>query len=321
MKKGIVALIGLIIIVLYSSIFILPEGAQAIVKRFGKIVDTKTEAGLKFKVPFTDEVKFLPKKVLSWDGDAQRIPTKENQFIWVDTTARWRIDNLKKFAEAVRGNINEAQARLDNIIESSVRTVITKNYLREAIRNSNIINEIKRENVFKSNDGSDNDELITSSIKKNYDKIDVGRNKISDLILDKAGELTPQFGIKLIDLKIRQIKYSDDLTNSVYNRMIKERNKIAQAFRSDGEGERAKWLGKMEKELRMIKSEAIRKAKEVKAKADASALEIRNKAYSQNPEFSEFWIAITKYQELLPGMNKTVTTDFDFFKYLYKKKK
>lgn len=321
MKKLIVGIVVGILVILYFSTFILPEGSIVLVKRFGKIIDTKTEAGLKFKVPFTDDVTFLPKKILSWDGDAQRIPTKENQFIWVDTTARWRISDLKKFAEAVRGSVTEAQARLDNIIESSVRTVITKNYLREAIRNSNIINEIKRENVFKSNDGSDNDELITSSIKKDYDKIDVGRNQISDLILEKAGALTPQFGIKLIDLKIRQIKYSDDLTNSVYNRMIKERNKIAQAFRSDGEGERAKWLGKMEKELRMIKSNAIRKAKEIKAKADASALDIRNRAYSRNPEFSEFWIAINKYQELLPGMNKTVTTDFDFFKYLYKKKR
>ena len=134
-----------------------------------------------------------------------------------------------------------------------------------------------------------------------------------------AKEITPQYGIKLIDIIIRQIKYSDDLTQSVYNRMIKERNQIAQAFRSDGEGENARWLGKMQRELLSITSDAERIAKEKKAKADAVALQIRNKAYSKDAEFADFWMAIVQYQKVLPKMRKILTTDFEFFKYLYKK--
>jgi membrane protease subunit HflC len=124
-------------------------------------------------------------------------------------------------------------------------------------------------------------------------------------------------GIELIDLIVRQVKYSEDLTQSVYSRMIKERNQIAQFFRSQGEGAKANWLGKMERELRTVNSDAERKAKEIKAKADAEALDIRNRSYSKDPEFADFWMALVQYQHLLPDMKKILTTDFDFFKYLY----
>ncbi len=134
-----------------------------------------------------------------------------------------------------------------------------------------------------------------------------------------AVKTTDSYGIQLIDVIIRQIKYSDDITQNVYRQMIKERNQIARAFRSDGEGEKAKWLGKMEKELKTIQSEAERKAKEIKAKADAEALEIRNKAYNRDAEFADYWMAMQQYEKLLPKMRKILTTDFEFFKYLYKK--
>ncbi len=130
----------------------------------------------------------------------------------------------------------------------------------------------------------------------------------------------PQYGIELIDVLVRQIKYSEDLTPSVYDRMIKERNQIAQAFRSDGEGEKAKWVGQTTRELMQIQSDAERKAKEIKAKADAEALAIRNRAYSQDPEFADYWMALEAYKALLPKFNKTLTTDADFFRYLYNKR-
>ncbi len=313
----------LIIFFLMGPYFVIEEGEQAVVTRFGKIVKSESEAGLKFKVPIIDQVMKYPKKIQSWDGDAQRLPTKENQFIWVDITARWKITDPQLFYESV-GTIVQAHSRLDDVINSCVRKIIARNSLRESIRTSNVINEIERKDVFKTQ-GSDEEEtgdkleeIATFTIVK-YPEIEKGRERLSNEMLIQARENTPAYGIELIDIITRQIKYSDDLTMSVYNRMIKERNQIAQAFRSQGEGEKAQWMGRMEKELLTIQSDAERQAKEIKAKADAEALEIRNRSYSKDPEFAEFWIALTQYQELLPRIKKILTTDSEFFNYLYKK--
>lgn len=322
MKPVFIVLIVLaIIFFMMGPYFVVEEGELAIVTRFGKIINTESDAGLKFKLPVLDQVKKYPKKIQSWDGEARRIPTEENQFIWVDATARWKISDLKKFYESV-GTISQAQSRLDDVIDSSVRQIVANNLLREAIRNSNIINEIKRKNVFQTQDEEtqgEKSQVISTFTDTKYASINKGRVQLTDEMLTAAKEITPQYGIILIDIIIRQIKYSDDLTLSVYNRMIKERNQIAQAFRSDGEGENARWLGKMEKELLLVRSGAERKAKEKKAKADAEALSIRNRAYSKDADFADFWMAIVQYQKILPKLRKILTTDFEFFKYLYKK--
>lgn len=328
MKKTRVVTILIVVLViiflLMGPYFILKEGELAVVTRFGKIVKTENEAGLKFKVPIVDHVMRYPKKIQSWDGDAQRLPTEENQFIWVDITARWKIIDSKLFYESV-GTIPQAHSRLDDIINSSVRKIVARNSLRESVRTSNIINEIERKDVYRSEPSSTDEEdgeklaEISTFTKTVYPEIQKGRTKLSDEMLVEAKENTFAYGIELIDIIVRQIKYSTDLTVSVYNRMIKERNQIAQAFRSQGEGEKAEWMGKMERELLTIQSDAERQAKEIKAKADATALEIRNKAYNRDSEFAEFWIALTQYQTLLPQMKKILTTDLEFFNYLYKK--
>ena len=242
----------------------------------------------------------------------------------MDTTARWKITDLKLFYESV-GTISQAQSRLDDVIDSTVRKIIARNSLREAVRNSNIINEIERKDVFKTRVGigdpvEKKDSLaFTTFTDSKYEEIQKGREQLSDVMLSEARQITPQYGIELIDIIIRQIKYSDDLTQSVYNRMIKERNQIAQAFRSEGEGEKAEWMGKLEKELLSIQSNAERQAKEIKAKADGEALMIRNRAYNRDTEFAEFWMALVQYQKVLPKMKKILTTDIEFFKYLYRK--
>ncbi len=323
MKKTIIILLiigaALLIVTLLGPYYIVVEGEQAVVVQFGRIVRTETTAGLKYKVPFVESVVKYSKKVQSWDGDAQRIPTSENQFIWVDTTARWRIVDPKKFYESV-GSMTQAQGRLDDIIDSEVRKIISKNPLREAVRDSNVISQIKRSNPFADVAGSAESSATLSNITTadvKYEDIQTGRRALSLVMRDEARALMPQFGMELIDVLIRQIKYSDDLTQSVYDRMIKERNQIAQAFRSDGEGEKAKWLGQTTRELNQIQSDADRQAKEIKGKADAQALAIRNKAYSQDPGFADYWMALEEYKAVLPKLSKTLTTDSDFFKYLY----
>ncbi len=327
MKKIITVLVVvaviMVVLMLLGPVYVLEEGEQSIVTRFGAIVSSQTEAGLKFKMPVVDTVLKYPKKILSWDGDAQRVPTSENQFIWVDTTARWRITDPVKFYESVT-TLEQGWSRLDDVIDSSVRTVIAENSLNEAVRNSNLINEINREDsttaiVEQDGEGSISiDELLKSTFTDTtYEEINMGREVLSMAMFDSASKLTKQFGIELIDILIRQIRYSDDLTESVYNRMIKERRQIAEFYRSYGEGKKAEWLGKLDNERRSVLSGAYEKSETIKGTADATATRIYSDAYGNNAEFFEFWRSIESYKKILPNFRKTLTTDMEYFKYLY----
>jgi len=315
----VVLLIIVVIFVLLGPFYIVEQGEQAVVTRFGKIVTTNTEPGLKFKIPVIDNVVKYSKKILSWDGDAQRVPTAENQFIWVDATARWKIANPQKFYEAV-STLEQGWARLDDVIDSTIRTVITSNNLREAVRNTNIINELEAttEILQQQDEEVDEEELRElTQTEKSYETVNRGREELSQEMFKLAAELTPDYGIELVDIIIRQIRYSDDLTESVYSRMIKERNQIAEAYRSYGQGKKAEWLGKLENERKTILSEAYQESEGIRGEADAEATQIYASAYEQDPEFFEFWRSIESYRKTMPQFTKTITTDMDYFKYLY----
>ncbi|MBO5116574.1 MAG: protease modulator HflC, partial [Treponema sp.] len=242
----ILVIVALFIIFLFMGPFyIIDEGNQVVVTRFGSIVNTHTDAGLHIKVPFLDKITTYPKLVLSLDGDAQRIPTKENQFIIVDTTSRWRISDPEKFYQSFT-SLNNAYNKLSDIIDSSCRTVITQNRLSEIVRSSNVINEnVNSESSETSTE--DTQELNNLLTESNANEtVTKGRSELCRLMTVEANKLVPEYGIDLIDIVPRQIKYSDELTESVYNRMIKDRNQVAQAYRSLGEGKKAEWLGKLE---------------------------------------------------------------------------
>ena len=319
---AVVIVILAIIFFLMGPYYIVEEGELAIVTRFGKIIKTDLVAGLKFKMPIMDEVQIYPKRIQSWDGEAQEFPTQENQLIWVDITARWKIQDPKLFFEKL-GTLRRAQSRLDDVINSSARKIIANHLLREAVRNSNLINEIKRTNPYETKGLKATSSTASSSVGtftlQTYDTIEKGRVKLSEVMFTTANETTKSYGIQLIDVIIRQIKYTDQITKNVFDKMVKERNQIAQAFRSQGEGAKADWVGRMEKKLSEIRSTAERTAKEKKAEADAKALEIRNAAYNKDPDFADFWMALVQYQKILPKMKKILTTDMEFFKFLYKK--
>ena len=284
----ILVIVALFIIFLFMGPFyIIDEGNQVVVTRFGSIVNTHTDAGLHIKVPFLDKITTYPKLVLSLDGDAQRIPTKENQFIIVDTTSRWRISDPEKFYQSFT-SLNNAYNKLSDIIDSSCRTVITQNRLSEIVRSSNV------------------NETVTK-----------GRSELCRLMTVEANKLVPEYGIDLIDIVPRQIKYSDELTESVYNRMIKDRNQVAQAYRSLGEGKKAEWLGKLESDKRTIASEAYRKSEEIKGNADAEAAAIYAAAYNKDPEFYAFWKSMESYKNNLKDYPATYSTNMDYFKYMY----
>lgn len=324
MKKSMTVLIVLSIVLgvllMMGPFYILDEGEQAVLVRFGEIVNEETSAGLKFKIPVVDNVVKYSKKILSWDGEPQRVPTRENQFIWVDVTARWRIVDPTRFYASVN-TVDRALERLNDIIDSVVRTTIAENFLREAVRNSNIINEIKRSEILTQAEDGDIEEirelsLFTSSQAK-QDTIRKGRQELSVEIQGEVEKLVPAFGIDVIDVIVRQIRYSDDLTESVYNRMIKDRNQIAQAYRAFGEGKMKEWLGRTENEKRAILSKAYEEAETIRGTADAQAAKIYTDTYSLDPDFFEFWRSIESYRSTLPNFRKTLTTDMNYFKFLH----
>mgnify|MGYP000232874909 CR=1 FL=1 len=321
MKKFITALViiiaAIIIFVLVGPFYILNEGEQSVVTRFGAITKTETDAGFKFKAPFVDNIVKYPKKILSWDGDSQRIPTKENQFIWVDTTARWRIVDPQRFYESVT-SLNQGYARLDDVVDSAVRTIISENYLNEAVRTSNDINTIKVIEQVQSENIKDSEQLNSlTATQETYQEITKGRTMLSDEMFEFASTFTAEYGIELIDIIIRQIRYSDDLTESVYNRMIKERNQIAEAYRSYGEGQLAEWIGQLDNEKRKILSGAYATSEEIKGNADAEATRIYADAYEADTDFFEFWITLESYTKSITDLPKTLSTDMEYFKYIY----
>ncbi len=323
MKKTIITIaaivILLLIVMLLGPFYILQEGEQSVVTRFGAIVKIETEPGLKFKMPFVDTVVKYSAKILSWDGDAQRIPTKENQFIYVDPTSRWVISDPKRFYETVK-TVENAQLRLDDILDSTVRTVISENYLNEAVRNSNRINQMTVVEEVSSIDDLEAAERLRSLTVSTtqQESIKVGRQGLSDRMLEIASSYTTEYGIKLIDVIIRQIRYSDDLTESVYQRMIKERNQIAEAYRSYGRGQLAQWEGKTTSEQMAILSGARAQAEQIKGIADAEATRIYAEAYKKDPEFFELWRTLESYKQTIPGMKKVLSTDLTYFDTLYR---
>ena len=320
MKKQTVTIIAGVVVALFllaNTFYVIDEGTQCVVIRFGEIVRSSTTAGLKAKVPFIEATVFYPKKLMSLEGDSQRIPTKENQFIIVETTSRWRIADPVKFYESVT-TIETAYSRLRDIVDSSVRTVITSSGLNEVVRSSNLINDLQHvENFALGSEAEDVDmEDLMTSEQVVYETITRGRRALSTEMADSAREKMPEFGIELLDIVPRQIKYSDELTESVYNRMIKDRNQIAQRFRSAGEGRKAVWEGRMENEKRRLLSSAYSESETIRGEADAEAARIYAEAYSKDPEFFRFWRSIEAYRAAMPNFEKVLSTDMDFFRYL-----
>jgi membrane protease subunit HflC len=322
MKKIITTIIIILVIFIGIAVagplYVINEGEQAVVVQFGRITNVVSQAGLKIKVPFIDEVVRYPKKIMAWDGEARIVPTAERQFIFVDVVARWRISDPKKFYESIN-TVDAAYSKLSEIIDSEVRTVVAENPLRESVRNSNIIME-RSSHVEAIGLGEGIEVEIISSTNQStssYEQITRGRRQLAEEILARSQRMVPEYGIELIDVVTRQISYSPELTPSVYARMIRERNQIAMAFRSEGEGRKAEWLGKMDNEKRSILSAAYTQAQTIMGNADARAARIYADAYNRDRTFFDYWRAIESYRQTMPKFDKTLTTDMDYFRYLY----
>lgn len=306
----------LLFITINSATFFVPEGSQAIITEFGKIKGKPIQtAGLKFKVPFIQEPRFFDKRILSWDGDAEQIPTKDKKYIWVDTTARWRIIDAVKFTQTLK-NENQARTTLDGILDGVTRDTISNFKLVEAVRNTNtILDNIKQ----KKEDAKVNNIKFDEETTGELEKITTGREKISSIIVDRARAELKSFGIELIDLQLRSIAYEKNVQTKVYSRMISERKRVAEKIRSYGQGEQQKIKGRLDQDLKKIESESYKISQEIKGTAEATAIKIYADAMEKGKEFYNFSKNLEVYEKTLKGKTKFIlSTDSDFLKLLNK---
>lgn len=309
MKNSVNSLIFIVILLFLvlagNPFFILNEYEQAIITQFGKPIGSpKRDAGLYLKIPFIQKVTYFDKRLLEWDGDPNQIPTKDKRYIWVDTTARWKIVEPLKFFQSVY-NERQAQSRLDDVIDAAVRDLVTSHGLIEIVRSSNRMLEVV--------DQLDKDFIEEAA----FEKISKGREAIRAEILNRAREIVPQYGIELVDLRIKRISYREDVRKKVYDRMISERKRAAEKFRSEGRGEKAKIEGQTDKELKIILSQAYKEAQKIKGQADKEATEIYAEAYKQDPDFFAFLKTLQAYSESVDEDTFLIlTTDSEYFKYL-----
>ncbi len=304
--KGVILVLGIIVVLfVFASAYIVNETEQVVVTQFGKVVGTtKKDPGLYFKIPFIQNATFFPKNLLAWDGDPGQIPTLGKTYIWVDTFARWKIVDPVKFFQTVNNTVS-ALGRLDDIIGPAVRNFITSYKLIETVR--------------KSNRGLDTFESGIEDVKQEKKSFSVktGREKITEGILKQARPKLEQFGIELVDVKIKRINYVEQVRQSVYGRMIAERKQIAEKYRSEGQGESRKILGEKERDLKQITSEAYEIAQKIKGAADAKATKIFADAYGRDPEFYSFINTLEIYTESLGKDSSLIlSTDSELFKYL-----
>jgi modulator of FtsH protease HflC len=291
-----------------GGLYVVNEAEQAIVTQFGKPVGDVVNRGLHFKLPFAQNVNRFEKRILKWDGDPNQIPTKDKKFIWIDTTARWKIADPLLFYTSVSTE-RGAQSRLDDIIDSVVRDAVSGRLLVELVRGSD----------YKAQEGNV-ERFEVDGVAVPPDQL-VGREEIMAGILKIAQASTPEYGIELIDVQIKRINYVEQVRTRVYERMINERKKVAAQYRSEGEGEKAETLGKMQRELKEISSEAYRKALEVRGAADAEAASIYTNAYNQDKDFYAFLRTLESYKKSITKNGRLViSTDSDYYKYLKKAK-
>ena len=291
----------------YAAAFVVDETEQVVLTRFGKIVRKPiTNPGLNFRIPFIDTVNKYPSHLQHWDGDPGQIPTLDKTFIWVDAFARWKITDPVKFRETV-GLLMNASNRLDEIIDPAVRNAVTSYRLVETVRSSNRELDTFEEGM------DDNDE----DDQRGGFGITTGRRKITDSILEQAQPKLDKFGISLVDVQIKRVNYVDQVRESVYNRMIAERRQIAEKFRSEGVGEARRIRGDKERDLKVITSEAYRRAQIIKGRGDAEATRIYADAFGIDPEFYTFVKTLEVYRESIGRDSALVlSTDSDFLKYL-----
>lgn len=300
------------LVVLFSCAYTVTEQEQVILTQFGKPVgEPVLEAGLHFKLPFVQVVNRFEKRVLEWDGPSTKMPTKDKVYIVADTFGRWRISEPLLFFQQLRDE-RSAQSRLDDILGSETRNVIARHDFIEAVRTTKG-RKVAKEETATSGSIADARIGVLPDITK-------GRSELEKEIFEKAAPKVISFGIELMDVRFKRLNYNETVSQTIYQRMISEREQIAERYRSEGAGEAAKILGQREREMSEIESEAYRKVQEIEGAADAKATEIYAKAYNQTKESAElfeFLKTMDTYKSTITGDSTLIlTTDSEFLKFL-----
>lgn len=287
-----------------SALYTVSETEQVVITQFGEPIGAPiAQAGLHLKTPFAQEANVFEKRWLEWDGSANQVPTRDKKYIGVETYARWRIANPLLFFQRLRDEMR-AQSRLDDIIDGETRNVIASHDLIEVVRTTNRGFE-KGEEV--------EDIMEAESMRQ----IELGRDKITRLILERVQHIVPDYGIELVDVQIKRVNYIESVQAKVFDRMISERKRIADRHRSEGQGKSAEVRGKKERELKVIESEAYRKSQEIMGKADAEAAAIYADAYNRNRELYRFVKTMETYRGTIDKESWLVlSTSADAFRYL-----
>ena len=297
-----VALIALLV-VLNQTLYTVGETEQVILTQFGEPVgEPVVEPGLHVKVPFIQRPNYFEKRFLEWDGSPNQVPTRDKRFIWVDTYARWRITDPLLFFQRLRDE-RGAQSRLDDILDGETRNAVARHDLIELVRSTNRDpDDVPIE--------SEEEAVILESIER-------GRQEITRSILETASGRTADLGIELLDLRLKRINYVEEVQQDVFARMIAERQRIAEQFRSEGQGESARIDGERERELAQIQSEAYRQAEELRGVADAEATSIYADSYGRDPGFYAFTKSMETYEQTMdPDTYFILGTDSELLQFL-----
>lgn len=294
-----------------SSIYTVSEVEQVIITQFGKPVgEPVTTAGLKFKVPFIQDVNPIDNRILEWDGNPSDMPTKDKLYIAVDLFARWRITDPLQYFLRLRDE-RSAQSRLDDILGSETRNAVAKHELIEIIRTTKDRVPVRDTLLTEAEREQDIGSLVP---------IQMGRQLVEQEIIAAAAEKVRIFGIELLDIRFKRINYNESVRPKIYDRMISERRQIAERFLSEGNGEAARIRGNRVRDLNKIQSEAYRQVEEIRGVADAKAAEIYARAYNQSPEaveFYEFTRTMQAYKSIIAENTTLVlSTGSDLFKFL-----
>lgn len=304
-RIAVLAVVALIaVIFLSSSLYTVLETEQVVITQFGKPVGKPISTpGLKVKVPFVQKVHAFEKRFLEWDGDPNQIPTKDKRFIWVDCYARWRVTDPLLFFQRLHDE-RGAQSRLDDILDGETRNTIAKHELIDLVRSTNrpfVVAE----------------DVAELSQPEAAERVEFGRDKLTEEVLANARRRTGDLGIEILDFRIKQINYVDEVRQEVYARMISERKRIAERYRSEGAGEAARIAGEKDRELRVIESEAYRAAQEIRGKANAEAADIYARAYNRDPDFYRFLKSMgTLSASFDPETVLVLSTDNELLRYL-----
>ncbi len=299
---GILVLLGLLVV--GGGVYIVDETQQVVITQFGEPKGSAvTTPGLKVKIPFVQKVNYFDNRFLEWDGDPNEVPTRDKRFIHVDSYARWRISDPLKYFQRLRSELG-AQSRLDDILDGETRNVIANHDLIEVVRTSNRAFAVS-------------EEIAGEAAPTSIETIEQGRDALAREVLQAAQTRTEDLGIEILDFQFKRLNYVEEVREEVYARMISERSRVAEQFRSEGAGEAARISGERERELKEITSEAYRLAQEIKGRADAEAADIYAEAYNRNPEFYRFLKTMEVLRETLDSNTVLVlSTDSDFLRYL-----